>query len=233
MKTCHLFDSLSATFSDDQIISTSSHFHYRLQKVVASDERVLGYEVLLDFTKGDCDIDNHTHQYYRAINDGRALDYLLNRLLTKPLIFFSKKIFINVERMNLCNKFLMRKLVAASNELFLRNDVELVVEITERNQCGSCNDITQGLVFLKKNAVLLAADDFDVYNGDFRDKEVNMGFYSYIKVIMPTSPREVSMLNTFIKSRKEEVIIEMVEDAGLLKSLKIEPVYGYQGYAYP
>lgn len=232
MKNCHLFNSLSSTFSDDLIISTSTFFHYRLQKIVARDESVLGYEVLLDFSKADCDLDNPSHQYYKAINDGRALDYLLNSLLTKPLIFFSKKIFINVERINLCNKFLMRKLVAASKALFINNDVELVVEITERNQCGSCNDIIQGLAFLKRNTVSLAADDFDVYNGDFRDKEVLMGLYNYVKVIMPTSPLEASTLNSFITSRKEEVIIEMVEDVNLLNTLKIKSVYGYQGYAY-
>lgn len=232
MKSCRLFDSLSPVFSDDQIISTSNHFHFRLQKIVAGDESVLGYEVLLDFSKVDSDAEQLSHPYYKAINDGRALDYLLNSILTRPLMFFSKKIFINVERMNLCNKFLMRKLVAASNTLFLKNDVELVVEITERNQCGNCNDIVQGLNFLKMNTVSLAADDFDVYNGDFRNKEVLMGLYDYVKVIMPSSFLEASMLNSFIMSRKESVIIEMVEDVNRLKNLNVESVYGYQGYAY-
>lgn len=232
MRNCHLFDSLSPVFSDDQIVSTSNHFYYRLQKIVAYDESVLGYEVLLDFSKVERNEDQLNHPYHKAINDGRALDFLLNIILTKPMNFFSKKLFINVERMNLCNKFLMRKMVAASNTLFLKNDVELVVEITERNQCGNCNDIVKGLNFLKRNTVSLAADDFDVYNGDFRDREVLMGFYDYIKVIMPTSSLEASMLNSFITSRKEDVIIEMVEDTNLLKKLNIESVYGYQGYAY-
>ncbi|MFQ2293909.1 hypothetical protein ACK323_20650 [Aeromonas enteropelogenes] len=232
MKNCRLFDSLSPVFSDDQVISTSNNFHYRLQKIVACDESVLGYEVLLDFSKVKRDEDQLCHPYYKAINDGRALDYLLNSILTKPMIFFEKKIFINVERINLCNKFLIRKLVAASNLLFLNNDVELVVEITERNQCGNCTDIVQGLNFLKRNTVSLAADDFDIYNGDFRDREVLMGLYDYIKVIMPTSSLEASTLNKFVTSRKEDIIIEMVEDASLLKKLNIKSVYGYQGYAY-
>lgn len=233
MKNCHLFDSLSTTFSDDHIISTLNRFHYRLQKIVTEDKRVIGYEVLLNFAKADCDSKKTYHQYNNAINDGRALDYLLNHLLTKPLMIFSKKIFINVERMNLCNKFLMRKLVAVSNLLFLNNDIELVVEITERNQCGSCNEIHKGLTFLKRNVVSLAADDFDIYNGDFRDNEIRMGLYNYIKVIMPTSPSEVSKLNSFITITKEKIIIEMVEDYYILKSLNIKSVYGYQGYAYP
>ncbi|WP_429092750.1 hypothetical protein [Aeromonas veronii] len=233
LRHCHLLGEPTNINSDHLVISTLTTFQYRLQKIVSIDGELLGFEVLLDFVAAQRELDNGMLQYTQAINDGRALDNLLNCLLTKKSKINAVKLFINVERMNLCNKMLLRKIVAAARHLYVNYDIELVVEITERNQCGYCADILHGLVFLKKNKVTLAADDYDIYGKDFRIKEINVGLYDYIKVVMPTTPAEATVLNAFVSGRTEKVILEMVEDHQLIRSFQLSPkLYAYQGFAY-
>lgn len=233
LRNCRLLNESPTYNSDKIIISTLNQFYYRLQKIVSLQGENIGVEVLLDFQRAQNEMSDGLLQYTQAINDGRSLDFLLNILLTKEPKSFAKRIFINVERMNLCNKVLLRKIAAAARRLYVDYDLELVVEITERNPCGYCADILHGLVFLKNNKISLAADDFDVYGGDFRSKEVGIGLYDYIKVCMPTSIEQAKMLNEFIRLRKEKVIIEMVERHEEIINLGVSNrAFGYQGFAY-
>lgn len=89
-----------------------------------------------------------------------------------------------------------------------------------------------GLVYMKRNGILLAADDFDIYGDDFREKEVGMGLYEFIKVIMPKSTIEATIFNHFASEISGEIILEMVEDHHQLGKWNLAPVYGYQGFAY-
>lgn len=233
LRNCRLLNDSFSIESDKIIISTLTEFNYRLQKIVSLQGDILGFEVLLDFQRAQNEINDGLAQYTSAINDGRSLDFLLNILLTKKPNYFSKRIFINVERMNLCNKTLLRKVAAAARKLCVDYDVELVVEITERNPCGDCADILHGLVFLKRNKVSLAADDFDIYGDDFREKEVDSGIYDYIKVDMPKSISQARKLNEFICNRRERVIVEMVERHEEIFNLGVSNrAFGYQGFAY-
>lgn len=233
LRHCQLLNGTSSFHSDEILISTLDKFYYRMQRIVSLQGDTIGVEVLLDFQRAQGEIGNGIIEYTRAINDGRSLDFLLNALLKKTLAYSQKKIFINVERMNLCNKVLLRKIATTSRKLYVENDTELVVEITERNPCGYCADILHGLVFLKKNKVYLAVDDFDLYHGDFRNKEVDIGLYDYIKVNIPESIEQARKLNEFVSSRKEKIIIEMVDEHNKIRKLGISNnVFGYQGFAY-
>lgn len=232
-KYCNL---LSATFDNFEEISVSTinNFFYKLQKIVSYEREVIGYEVLLDFVKAKRLHPDSIEMYTQAISDGSSLNFLLSSLLATKTsqLPAGSKLFINVERVNLCNKFILRKIVAASRMLRTMFEVDLVVEITERNSCGYCNSILQGMLFLKKNKIFLAVDDFDIYGDDFRKKEIDTGIYSYIKVVMPRSPAEAAVFNSFILTRSESVILEMVEDHDMISAFELKKIYGYQGFAY-
>ncbi|HEH9404375.1 TPA: hypothetical protein SIA26_004580 [Aeromonas bestiarum] len=217
---------------NDLILTSETAFYYKLQKVVSYEQDVIGYEVLLDFEKAQALISDGLMLYTKAINDGSALDYLLSMLMKDNFSFFSTKIFINVERINLCNETLLRKINLAAKNLLKTNQVELVVEITERNPCGYCVDIMYGLVYLTRCKVLLAVDDFDIYGDDFRKKEINIGLYDFIKIIMPKSTAEAIVFNQFVSTRNEKIIVEMVEVHNHLEQWELNVVYGYQGFAY-
>lgn len=231
---CHLLNEQPTSLSDDLIISTVSEFFFKMQKIVTFGGDVIGYEILLDFQKAQQEMKDGVLVYTQAINDGRSLDYLLNIMLTKKPTVSGKKMFINVERMNLCNKMLLRKIVATARHLQTKYDIDLVVEITERNPCGYCVNVMHGLLYLKKSHVSLAADDFDIYRGDFREKEIDTGLYDFIKVDMPKSQLEAVRLNEFIHKRNENIIVEMVENHEKIMFFGVSGrVYGYQGFAYP
>ncbi|WP_421226355.1 hypothetical protein [Aeromonas jandaei] len=216
----------------DFTLTSEETFLYRLQKIVSYQQGIIGYEVLLDFAKAQASIPDGLTTYKKAINDGSALNYLLTRLIKDNLKLFGSKLFINVERINLCNKTLLRKINLAAKSLLQTNQVELVVEITERNPCGYCANIMNGLVYLKRSEILLAADDFDIYGDDFRRNEVNIGLYDFIKVIMPKSVTEAMIFNRFVSERSEKIIVEMVEEHHALEQWKLSTAYGYQGFAY-
>lgn len=187
---------------------------------------------MLDFSKAQKLMPNGLAEYTKAINDGSALNHILSMLINGNLNILSTKLFINVERMNLCNKVLLRKLNLAAKKFLKTNQVELVLELTERNPCGYCVDIMHGLVYLKRNYILLAIDDFNIYGDDLRRKEVNIELYDFIKVVMPKSASEVIIFNQFVSSRSEKIILEMVEDHHLLARWGLALTYGYQGFAY-
>ncbi len=234
-RQCRLLQPIHQQLQLDEaqlILSTATSFFYKLQKIVSCKGEIIGHEVLLDFKKAKKYVPEGLVQYKKAINDGTALDHLLSRFLNQELSIFDTKVFINVERMNLCNKILLRKINFVAKNIFRSNNVELVVEITERNPCGFCINIMDGLAYMKRNGILLAADDFDIYGDDFRGKEVGMGLYDFIKVIMPKSTIEATIFNHFVSERRGEVILEMVEDHHQLGKWNLAPVYGYQGFAY-
>ncbi len=220
-------------FDENKPISTSkTEFFYRLQKIVSYQQSVIGYEILLDFSKAQSLMPDGLIKYTEAMNDGRTLNYLLSKLISEKIKIFRKKIFINVERVNLRDKMLLRKINLAAKKLLRTNQIQLIVEITERNPCPNCIDIIYGLVYLKNCNVLLAVDDFDIYAGDFRQDELNIGMYDFIKIIMPKSAAEAITFNDFLSNRNEKIILEMVEEHHRLAQWNLHIAYGYQGFAY-
>lgn len=226
------FDTTCPTKSTERLSRMLSRcdFHHHFQKIVLHDGNIIGYEILLDFPKARENITNGFTLYSKALDDGSALDCLLDKLLECDTVLPGKKLFINVERIEICKDYYLRKVVTTAKHLHMYCDVQLVVEVTERNSQLFC---IKGLTYLKESSVALAIDDFDIYNHDVRIDELNTGLYDYIKLVMPKSPAEGIILNEFVEARNEKIILEMVEDKYLLRAFNISMnIHAYQGYAY-
>lgn len=226
---CAHVDSVSlkkASYGD--IFSSLTYYEVKFEKIVSWHGDLLGYEILLDFDfarrKGLLE------DYKKGILDMSVIEYTLSRLVRSSMVFNPKRLFVNMERSHLCNPHLLRKAVLVSRQLFL-NNVELVLEITERNPCLNCPRILKGLLFLKREGVSLAIDDYNIYDDDFRAPEVLAGLYNYIKIEMPMNELEQRSFNSFslqLAPSCGKVILERVELLDDVKQL-VRP-FGLQGY---
>ncbi|WP_421194594.1 hypothetical protein [Aeromonas enteropelogenes] len=224
-------------YKNDKIIGWNStnlnlNLNLKVQKIVSSSytftREIIGYEILLDFSSPPgVDV-----SYLYFIN-GQVLDYTLNYLYKMDSsVFKGKTIFINVDRTNLCNKITLKKIALLSSHLIKINKITLVVEITERNLCGKCIQIADGLAFLKNENVKLAIDDYDIYKGDFRTHELIDDIYEYIKIDAPQTELDCKTLNDFITHRNEKIIIERIENNYQLREINTTLIYGLQGYLF-
>ncbi|MEL3925741.1 EAL domain-containing protein [Aeromonas enteropelogenes] len=215
------------------VFSSLTRYDFKFERIVSASGALLGYEILLDFAKAKCSGDIAcVAQYEKAIHDTSAIEFAISKLLKAKSTLRVNRLFLNFERMHLCHRQLLAKIALLSKELFV-NNIELVLEITERDVCGNCEQIRYGLSFLKSAGVSLAVDDFDIYNGDFRVAEVLSGLYDYIKVEAPITAAQRTTFNkfatlSFLKEKK--IIMERIENTAMLRGLVIP--FGLQGYAY-
>lgn len=213
------------------VYSSLTSYEIKFEKIVSWYDDILGYEILLDFDHARKHGQNVLAEYKKGMLDSSVTEFTLSQLVRVGGMGFNpKRFFVNIERNHLCNPHLLRKAALVSKELFL-NDVELVLEITERNPCGKCNRVLSGLRFLKDVGVSLAIDDYNIYNGDFRTPEVLSGMYDYIKIEMPMNEHEQQCFNSFsLRYAKEhqKIILERVENIDDVKEL-VRP-FGLQGY---
>ncbi|WP_080755627.1 EAL domain-containing protein [Aeromonas hydrophila] len=226
---------LSESISDKSLLSWNKiNFSLKIQNIVSPfTDDVIGGEILIDFN------DEITSEFmsYDSSNiyfmNGSALEYTLSYLYNQTYSLLNgRKIFVNVERMNLCNSIVLRKILSLSRKMSQGYNIELIIETTERNVCGACPRILTGLDFLRDKKISLAMDDYNIYNGDFRCNEINSGFYNYIKLEAPQTKHEINVLNKFIKSTHQNIIIEKIEDKDILERIDMKNVYGLQGYAF-
>ncbi|WP_421224192.1 EAL domain-containing protein [Aeromonas enteropelogenes] len=224
---------LSDRISDDLLLSWNSvTLPLKTQKIISmKDMECVGYEVLLNLSPAFI---SSLGAHDKFILNGCALEHTLNFLHRTPKSkSYGKKIFINIDRSNLCNKIFLRKIVALFNSLHQRYNIELVIEITERNICGFCLSIAEGMSFLVKNGVSLAVDDFDIYSGDFRCLEVDLDMYKYIKIEVPKTEEEYSLLDSFINDNKKgRIVIERIESQEQLNNINVQEIYACQGYFF-
>ncbi|MFM5316185.1 EAL domain-containing protein [Aeromonas veronii] len=229
---CHCMDinSLKSMRYRD-IYSSLTSYEIKFEKIVSWHNDILGYEILLDFDHARKNGEGLLAEYKKGMLDSSATEYTLSQLVRVGGMGFNpKRFFVNIERNHLCNPLLLRKAALVSKELFL-NDIELVLEITERNPCGKCIKMLNGLRFLKDSGVSLAVDDYDIYNGDFRTPEVLAGVYDYIKIEMPMNEHERRCFNAFslqFAQERQKIILERVEYLDDVKAL-VRP-FGLQGY---
>lgn len=214
----------------DDFFSRLTEYEFKLENIYSSCGRLFGYEILLDFEKAE--MSASTFHYKKSICDASAIECVINKLLAMKSNFSGRKLFVNFERLHLCHRQLLSKVAFLSKELSY-NKVELVLEITERNECGSCEQIRNGLSYLKSAGVTLAVDDFDIYGGDYRVAEVLSGVYDYVKVEAPTTASQRCKFNKFASlnfMKNKKIIMERVECTTLLQGLAVP--FGLQGYAY-
>ncbi|MCE7733018.1 EAL domain-containing protein [Vibrio campbellii] len=146
--------------------------------------------------------------------------------------FAGKHLFINLERSNLCDKYLLCDLVMLKNALEALN-AHLVIEITERSACKDCNSIRKGFEFLQSHKVLLAVDDYDL-NTDFREQELLSGFYQFMKIEHSAKDNYYSRAIELSKKTRTKLIIERVESHLERSNIALNqvPFWGLQGFLY-
>ena len=178
-------------------------------------------------------------QQLNEYNTGKTLNQLLG--IVKKIVInsngsiFNGKntlIFVNIERASLCDVRGLNQIRELS--ILLRHlGGNLVVGLTKTNPCNRCSRVLEGLLFLKENDILLAANDFNYREQDFRDSELKSHLYDFVKLSMPSTNDEMDMLDELIHSELVlnglKVIVEAVETKTQLKSLNKAHIYGYQG----
>lgn len=179
-------------------------------------------------------------QHLNEFNTGKTLNQLLG--IVKKIVInsngsiFNEKhtlIFVNIERASLCDVRGLNQIRELS--ILLRHlGGNLVVGLTNANPCKRCPRVLQGLLFLKENDILLAANDFNYLAQDFRDSELKSHLYDFVKLSMPNTDDGMDILVEFIHSELVlnglKVIVEAVEIMDHLKSLDKSRIYGYQGH---
>lgn len=213
-------------------------FKFKSQRIVDSEKNVIGVEILLDFEAAA--FTGRTQEYQDAIHFGGALFPGINRVIRLLDDKWcsgetNQKLFINVERSNLCDVRALSSIVELSIFLF-QQSIDLIVEITERNPCGRCVRVLEGINYLRNAGICLAVDDYDYVDGDFREVELHCGLYEFVKVNLPKNDEEKRKLNFFIESsiatNKLKLIIERVETLDEFSSLPAESIYGFQGFLF-
>ncbi|WP_394157192.1 diguanylate phosphodiesterase [Vibrio campbellii] len=211
-----------------------SDINYKLQEIVDENGTNLGYEVLIDPINLSKKIANDV--YKREIKFphlSRALVTRLERYISRHMRDFAgKHLFINLERSNLCDKYLLCDLVMLKNALEALN-AHLVIEITERSACKDCNSIRKGFEFLQSHKVLLAVDDYDL-NTDFREQELLSGFYQFMKIEHSAKDNYYSRAIELSKKTRTKLIIERVESYLERSNIALNqvPFWGLQGFLY-
>lgn len=220
----------------DGLRPNSTIYHYKQQAIVSPRGGELGFEVLIDGAMHD----QHTDflKIHGDLRFASSTIFLFQRLK----VYFSylaekaegtQYIFVNIERSNLCDIALIATVIDAVR-VAKKHGVVLVVEVTERNHCRDCRRVGEGLEMLSRAGVLLAADDYDIYGGDFRSEEVDAGLYEFIKVNAPLTAREGDFLKRVCEQRDEKFIIERIEGTDCLSlDPNLAPfIWGYQGYLF-
>lgn len=208
--------------------------NYKLQEIVDAVGENLGYEVIINPSNLSKKTANEV--YNREIkypHMSRALIARLDKYITRhSLDFKGKYLFINLERSNLCDKYLLCDIVILKNSLEALK-ANLVIEITERDSCKDCASIKKGFEFLQKQKVLLAADDYDL-ESDFREQELLSGFYHFIKVEHSAETNFYSRVLKLSKRTRTKLIIERVETKMERKQITQNdvPFWGLQGFLY-
>ncbi|MHA2799752.1 EAL domain-containing protein [Vibrio harveyi] len=213
---------------------------YKFQEIRSLSENVIiGFEFLINASK--LSKEDSIMVMTEKISEPKFVTNLINTISfhvdngnLKNTKYSGKKFFINIERNNICDKYLLGELGRLSKNLGDIN-IELIIEITERNFCGECKKVKEGLDSLSIMGIPLAADDYDIYNGDFRDIEIVNGTYSYIKVKAPQTHVEKEKIIQFsskLKKRKEKLIVENVETLTDLNILEAIRPFGVQGFLF-
>lgn len=198
--------------------------------IADKQKNIIGVELLLDF--------NFLYEKGISYNEANEIIYqgeaAHGAIDCAPLIAGKEVIFINLERSNLCDMKILRRVVTLSDRLRFAG-VQLVVEITERNYCGRCSRIVQGLTYLKSSNVKLACDDYNFIGYELGVNDAGLLlFYDYIKLELPVGDADFNRMSEFIEyyGSEKKIILERVEANEQLNNVNFEKVWGLQGFAY-
>lgn len=211
------------------------NLNYKLQEITNLDGINIGYEILID-AKGFS-----VAQVDEIYNKGLMFPHSAKRLMRRIEsyiedggdILSGKNLFVNLERSHLCDKFLLCDIVILSKKS-KKKDINLIIELTERDICGKCSKIDEGICFLKNNKVLLALDDYEINEDDFRRDELNANVYNFIKVDFLSIKNNLRSIEAILEKYNLKLIVEYIESERdkewISKNLKI--TWALQGYLY-
>lgn len=243
----YLYERFSKLPPSDHIQKKLNHTGFKFEPIVNRKRKVLGFEVLIDRSKYK-QTPQDTSEYlvssswsFSAGLVKRQLDFIRERYKQID----TQSVFVNLERNNLCDMTLLNE-ICDTNRFLSSHNIQLVMEITERNHCYSCPEVMKGLLFLKHNNVLMAADDYVWWQDDFRRNEVAAGIYGIVKIENPIqwikhdinycvdTRLEVfrATIETMLENRNVKIIIERIENEEEFVLLSGLPVSGFQGYLF-
>lgn len=78
---------------------------------------------------------------------------------------------------------------------FSYKNINLVVEVTERNTNHCDFKLMKNMKYLQSSGVCLALDDYDFVKEDFREIEREIVRYDFIKVYKPECKNDIDSLN--------------------------------------
>lgn len=234
MNNCYILNSktysniydnkIDLRFKFQSIFDAKSIMEYKHTNIL------LGAEILVDFHKSAC-LGSTEEVLEKLVSLGNAAHKSLDYAST---FLNSSLVFVNMERSNLCDVKILKRICDLSKRLSILG-VELVIEITERDFCFSCTRIMEGLSYLKMEKVLLASDDFDYINNDFKEpgSELNL-FYDYVKVEVPLNIENKECFDDFVNThyQSKKIIIERIENINQLQSLDTNKIWGLQGFLF-
>ncbi|MDR9765493.1 hypothetical protein RJP56_05395 [Shewanella baltica] len=214
---------------------------YKEQLIFSNKLSALGCEILIDFDSVKYytaffsnvlmpDIQSDIIKYDSFLHD--TLMYCMNNI-DRYISSSFRYIFINMEVSSLCNVSSLA-LINQTQQMLSINGMDLVVEITERNNCGNCARTYEGIEFLVNNGILLAADDFDYIENDFRARALRSLVYTFVKLEFPQNKDDEKKFYDIINSSKKlgiNIIVERIEDKKSIEEPLFEDIWGLQGFA--
>ncbi|MDV7105981.1 EAL domain-containing protein [Vibrio sp. TH_r3] len=223
---------------------SSVNVDYKLESIVDFDKNIIGYECLVNARR--LTLEEIKVIFYKEF----SLPFLFMNLMKRikydlknnqrdglHCLLKNRKLFINIERSCVCNRVIINEIIHFKKYLMTLN-IELVLEVTEREAsvCWACSEIYSGLSELSKNQVLLAVDDYDIYNGDFRSSELSI--YNYIKIEVPKNENQYQQLDSFIRNSQStlNIVIERIESQAELTRVTQKGIAtslrGFQGFVF-
>lgn len=221
------------------------------QPIVDAGRSVVGFECLARII-GVRNLNGFMEKIDPSFLDRVLLDVIetVSQHVVSPLwgsVLIGKKLFLNCEKCNVANPELMDNLIDFSYYL-AAFDVELVVEITERDlqSCRAYSAYLEGVRRLSLERIKVALDDFLLDESD--RTELEKGLCSIVKLEVDALPLghqallgQLSSdyllgladdLGQFARRYEVELLLERVEKTYCFKTLSSLPFRFFQGYQF-
>lgn len=225
MKTCYTIE--KSNFFEFEKNYTS----FKSQKIYNKKMEVIAEELL--FNAGHLPADEILKSCKLFFSYPAYIDNLL--IATKNRVLEAKlnRVFINIEQQTLCDQLSIAKFIEL-NETLKKYNCELVIEVTERMNCGHCTRLEEGVKTLKFFGVKLALDDYDLQPDKL---PFGLEYFDIIKIVKPEKSN-IYYFEDYLTNTQEmkckEFVIENIEDSSELKQLfnsrLIEKNVAFQGY---
>ncbi len=190
--------------------------NFKSQKIFNAQLEVVAEEIL--FNAGSIPADDVLQNCELFFSHPSYIENLILATQYRAKEAHLSRIFINIEQQTLCDQWSIARFIEL-NQSLKQSDCELVVEVTERMNCGLCHRLEEGLKLLKQANITLALDDYNLHPDELPFK---LAYFDIIKMLNPPS-NEFADFEDYLISDKEishkEFIIESIEKQSQLDQL--------------